>query len=127
MNTLNERISEIINSSTMKKSEIANRLHISQAYVSQLCAGIRTPSDRTIEDMCELFDVRYEWLKYGTGEKTLPETDSEIFSAWAAKHLSKEPDGFKRRFIKAIMELSDQDWETIKRFVDNMNKPTDNQ
>ena len=48
MKEMNERISTIIEASGIKKTVFADRLNVSQAFVSQLCSGVKQPSDRTI-------------------------------------------------------------------------------
>lgn len=52
----------------MKKTAFAERLNVSQAFVSQLCSGVKQPSERTLMDICREFSVNEEWLRYGSGE-----------------------------------------------------------
>lgn len=75
MPTINSRIVELIDNFGIKKIQFAEKLGISTAYASQLCSGVRTPSDRTIADICREFNVRREWLETGEGPMKLPETD----------------------------------------------------
>ena len=69
METVNERISELINELQIKKSEFADRIHITPAFVSQICSGVRQPSDRTISDICREFGIFRQWLETGEGPK----------------------------------------------------------
>jgi transcriptional regulator with XRE-family HTH domain len=69
METVNERISGLINELQIKKSEFADRIHITPAFVSQICSGVRQPSDRTISDICREFGIFREWLETGEGQK----------------------------------------------------------
>ena len=75
MPTINSRIVELIDNFGIKKIQFAEKLGISTAYASQLCSGVRTPSDRTIADICREFNVRREWLETGEAPMKLPETD----------------------------------------------------
>lgn len=68
MSDLNERISHLIEGLGMKKTAFAERLNVSQAFVSQLCSGVKQPSERTLMDICREFSVNEEWLRYGSGE-----------------------------------------------------------
>ena len=68
MSELNERISYIIEKLGMTKTAFAERLNVSQAFVSQLCSGIKQPSERTIMDICREFRVNYLWLTEGKGD-----------------------------------------------------------
>ena len=78
MPTINDRIVELIDEFGIKKIQFAERLGISTAYASQLCSGVRTPSDRTISDICREFHVRREWLETGEGTMRLPEPEEDL-------------------------------------------------
>lgn len=78
MDTINDRISQLIDSENLKKTQFAERIGISQAYVSQICSGARTPSDRTVSDICREFHVRREWLETGEGPMKLPEPEADL-------------------------------------------------
>ena len=78
MDTINDRISQLIDSENLKKTQFAERIGISQAYVSQICSGARTPSDRTVSDICREFHVRREWLETGEGAMKLPEPEADL-------------------------------------------------
>lgn len=78
MPTINDRIVELLDNLGLKKSQFAEKLSVSQPYVSQLCSGVRTPSDRTISDICREFNVRREWLETGEGPMRLPEPEEDL-------------------------------------------------
>ena len=65
---MNERISYIIKELGIKKVDFASSLNISGAMVSKLCSGDGRPSDRTIADICRIFNVNEVWLRTGVGE-----------------------------------------------------------
>lgn len=77
MPTINNRIVELIDNFGIKKIQFAEKLGISTAYASQLCSGVRTPSDRTIADICREFNVRREWLENGEEPMRHPAPDPE--------------------------------------------------
>lgn len=78
MNTINDRISHLISSENLNKTKFAERMGLSQAYVSQICSGIRTPSDRLVADICREFNVRREWLENGEGPMHLPQPEQDM-------------------------------------------------
>ena len=51
MSELNERISSVVAMSGNTKTKFAEKINISQPYLSQLCSGAKLPSDRTIADI----------------------------------------------------------------------------
>lgn len=65
---LSERLAELIAVLGVKKSEFADRIGFSQAYVSLITAGKRTqPSDRFLESVAREFQVNIDWLRTGEG------------------------------------------------------------
>lgn len=95
MDSINNRIVELIDSLNIKKGEFSEKIHISQAFVSQICSGVRQPSDRTISDICRVFGVRRQWLEEGVGPMRQPETeDDEIVDAVLAG---------EDEFVKAVI------------------------
>lgn len=74
---MNTRIEQIIAALNIKKVDFANRLGVSQPFVSELCSGRKAPSDRTISDICREFNVNETWLRTGEGEMFNQITRSE--------------------------------------------------
>ena len=58
---MQERIALLIEESGMTKTAFAQKLNITQPYVSKLLKT-GSPSDRLIEDICEQFEISEEWL-----------------------------------------------------------------
>ena len=109
MKSINERIAELIDSLHIKKGEFADKLEISQAFVSQICSGIRQPSDRTISDICRVFNVRRQWLEEGIGPMRQPESeDDEIVDAVLAGE-----DEFVKAVIRGIAKTPGG-WEKMR-------------
>lgn len=111
---MNERIQAIITVKNLKKTEFALRLNVSQAYISQLCSGTKSPSDRTISDICREFDVNEEWLRTGEGEMFVHVTRSQEISEFIGDVLKGEADTFKRRFVAMLARLDESDWEFLE-------------
>lgn len=78
MVNISDRISQVVKESGLTKTAFAKRINISQPYLSQLCGGGYTPSDRTIADICREFHVRREWLETGDGPMKLPEPEADL-------------------------------------------------
>lgn len=68
METIAERIIEVVNLNGGNMSAFARRINVTPAYISKLKNDpTRIPSDRTILDICNEFGINEEWLRYGTG------------------------------------------------------------
>lgn len=121
MSTINERIAELIDHLGLKKSQFAEKLSVSQPYISQLCAGARTPSDRTIADICREFNVRREWLETGEGPMRLPEPEEDL--DYINDLLSGDSDEvvrFVRRFLRTYRELTPDRQKVMQDFIKSL-------
>lgn len=117
---MNERILEIISAKNLTKTEFAKRLNVSQAFVSQLCAGAREPSDRTISDICEKFSINETWLRTGAGEMHVPlSRDSQLAKIFATVQVS---DDERARLVKAFASLPDEAYPQLYRWFQEMAK-----
>lgn len=116
---MKDRISLIVQNSDLSKTKFAEKINVSPAYVSQICAGARQPSDRTISDICRVFGVNRIWLETGEGEPytrlTVEEELAEIFG----KVLAGSPD-VKSRMIKAFARLPDEAYPIVADLVERM-------
>lgn len=125
MSTISDRIVELIETTNgLTKSKFATGIGVSAAFVSQLCSGVREPSDRTIADICRVYDVNEQWLRTGEGEMLVKLTPSEELAIFTAQ-LQKE-DSFRRRFVAALSTLEPEDWVKIQEFVDKLANKTTN-
>ena len=114
----------------MTKTAFAERLNVSQAFVSQLCSGAKQPSDRTISDICREFDVREEWIKNGEGEPFKKISPEEEVAFYVSELLEDDGSNPLYPLIKEIMhtyiELDPKSQEIIrdfsKRLMDNIKK-----
>ena len=67
MNTINDRIALLIKDLGITRSSFADRIRVSRPFVSELCSGVKQPSDRTIADIAREFGVSLAWLEDGEG------------------------------------------------------------
>lgn len=117
MNEFSERISFLIDSLGLKKTAFAARINVSQAFVSQLCAGKKQPSDRTISDICREFNVNKEWLLTGKGKMFCAKEKSEEISIFFEKVLQDEDAALRKRLIFSLAQLDESDWEILEKIA----------
>ena len=125
MEDISQRIALVIRSSKLTKTAFADRLNVSQSFVSRLAAGEKAPSDRTISDICREFNVSETWLRTGEGEMFVPlSRDDQIASFVGDVMRDQEPD-FRRRFIAALTKFSPDDWAALERMLLILSKEMD--
>ena len=107
METVNSRIARIIDERCDgNRSKFARTVNITPAYAAQIYSGERTPSDRTIADICREFGVNRVWLETGVGDPFKPKDKQEELKAVFADVLSGRQSD-KNAFIAAIAQLPD--------------------
>lgn len=125
---ISDRIKMVRERNGLSQTEFGARLGISRDVVNNIENNrLKRPEQQTpiYKLVCKEFGVDEHWLLTGEGSMIALQTDAERLSAWIAKHARNESDEFKRRFIAALVDLSDEDWKVIQRFVESMNKTPD--
>ena len=99
MTDFKSRLSEALNASSMNKSDLARRLGLSAAFVSELCSGKKSASDRTVVDICDALNLNEDWLRTGSGPM-LRETPQTIIDELARRY-ALSPDAVRILYIIA--------------------------
>ena len=117
---MNERISLIRKEAGLTQEEFGARIGgLSRNYIWMIEKGDRTPSDRTIFDICREFNVSEEWLRTGEGEMFVRRSRDEELAAFFGDLLSGQPD-FKRRLITVLSRLDESEWELLEKMADKL-------
>lgn len=119
MSDLSDRLAALISELGIKKTAFAERINVSQAFVSQLCSGVKQPSDRTIADICREFGVSEAWLRTGAGDMFIPrDPDQELQDALAEITVSDDP--LIRRIILAYWGLDTEERAAVQKLIDGL-------
>lgn len=106
MDTMGARISALIKNLGLTKTDFAAKINLSQSHISKITLGDTVPSDRTILDICRVFDVSERWLRTGEGDMLVQRTREQEITDFMADLLKGEPD-FRRRFVSVLARLDD--------------------
>ena len=124
MEAINDRIAWCVKDSKLTKTAFSERLNVSQAFISQLCSGAKTPSDRTIADICREFNISELWLRTGEGEPHIErDEDEEFLEVMEQIHMSD--DDLIKRIIKAYWFMNDEEKAAIRKLIDGFTKNND--
>lgn len=118
---IGERIKLFRKELNLKQKDVAEAIGVKEPTITAWECAYRPPSDRAIRDICREFRVDEEWLRTGVGNMFQPETrNSEI--AHFFEDVAINDDTFKSRFVYALTELSEADWERLANLADILAK-----
>ena len=120
MSPINERIALCIEKLGIKKTHFAQRLNVSQAFVTQMTKGVSRPSDRTISDICREFNVDEEWLRTGEGEMFIKMSRKDEIAEFFAEIGKGDDDDFRDRFISALSRLNTDQWKIVEDIANTL-------
>ena len=112
---MNERIRKLRKHLDLTQKEFAEKIGVKQNTVAQYEMGRNVPIDSVISLICREFNVREEWLRDGTGEMFIELDKEDMLMEWAGRVLGSETSAFKKKFVKMLMSLSEDEWEFLER------------
>lgn len=119
MSTINDRIAECVKVSGLTKTAFAERINVSQSFISNLCSNKKVPSDRTISDICREFGISEHWLRTGEGEMLVPlDDDVELIEIFA--QIGQSEDDLIKRIIKGYWKLDEKEKAAIRKLIDSL-------
>lgn len=121
METISERISWCISDSGLTKTAFAERLNVSQPFISKLASGVSTPSDRTIADICREFGISEEWLRTGSGEPHIARDKDENFIR-ICEEINLSDDDLIKRIIRAYWMLEEEEKAAVRKLIDSFSQ-----
>lgn len=121
MEAINDRIAWCVKDSKLTKTAFAEKINVSQSFISRLVSGEKVPSDRTIADICREFNISELWLRTGEGEPHIQkDEDEEFLEVMERIHMSD--DDLIKRIIKAYWLMDDDEKAAIRKLIDGFTK-----
>lgn len=120
---MNERIKEIRKTLNLTQQEFAERLSLKRNTIATYEMGKSVPSDRTITDICEKYNVNEEWLRDGSGEMFRAEEENSIVAR--ATMLLGERDPLFEAFIDTYSKLTPRNRELLQQFMSDFSQAYD--
>lgn len=120
--TLNERINELRKTLGLTMEKFGERLGVGKSAINKLEKAENSVTDQMFKSICREFDVNEEWLRNGTGCMFRTLTRSEVITDFTADLLKDEEESFQRRFIEALATLDADDWKTLEKLSEKLQK-----
>lgn len=97
----------------MSQKDFADQLNLSENFVWMIEKGNRVPSDRTISDICRIFDIQEDWLRHGLEPMRAAKSKEEEIAELVGSVLSGSNE-FKKAVIRMICSRSDAELKALE-------------
>ena len=114
---MKERIKQIRASLGLTQSEFAKQAGISRSIVAAYEGGTASVSDRTMNDICRVFNINEHWLRTGKGPMFRQQSDIDNMLAAEVAKLLRSEDEFTKQLIHAYLSLPDEAKDKVREFV----------
>lgn len=112
--TQNERIKEVRKSLGLTLEKFGERIGLKKSAVSLIENGKNSVTDANVKAICREFGVDYIWLTTGDGEMFV-DTDDDFIER--IDRIMAGEDDARKNLFKFMLELSDEDIETLDRLM----------
>jgi transcriptional regulator with XRE-family HTH domain len=110
---LNKRIAHVRRENGLNQQEFADRIGLTKNFVSLIETGGRNPSDRTISDICRIFDIQEDWLRYGLEPMRAARSEEEEIAELVGQALKGSSD-FKKAVIRMICTRTPEQLQALE-------------
>lgn len=111
---IGERIKQVRKARNCTQQRFADELNLKRNTIANYEIGLTTPSDRTISDICRIFNVNEVWLHTGEGSMDVEMSRSDEIAAFIGDVLSSKPD-FRQQLISVLARLSLDEWKLLEK------------
>lgn len=119
---INDRIKLIRESVRLSQSEFAEKLNLKRNSISLMEGGKRNPSNRTINDICKVFNVSEEWLRTGEGSMI----SNDVSSTMQQLKMEYDLNSFDYELIAQYLQLTTDQRKTVCDYFRNVILASDN-
>lgn len=117
---MKERLKKLRSALNLNQQQFSSAINISRSAVAGYETGTINIPDRTIVDICRVFNVNELWLRTGSGEMFRQETNVEVELAHQVGRLIKSNDDFTKRLVLEYLKLPPELKTAFEEFVDKL-------
>lgn len=117
---MKSRIKQIRKDAKKTQTQFAESLGLTQNYICMVENGGRDISERTIRDICRIYNVNEIWLRTGDGEPYQEMTVDEKIAAYVGEVLSDSTESFRKRFLEAQTTWTPEMWAVLKQICESL-------
>ena len=112
--TIGERIKKLRKELTLTQQAFADKLGVKRDNIAGYETEKRSPSEAVISLICKTFNVNEKWLRNDEGEIFIQQSKEDEIRFAVENLLSGESSEFKRRLIKVLTTLKEDQWIVLE-------------
>lgn len=116
---MDKRIKELRKALNLTQNELGSRIGMTPNTITNYETGRRVPSNQVIFSICREFNVNEDWLRTGNGDMFNPISEDEELDLYIGR-ISGGKDEFKKKLIKSLCKLSEDEWDVLKKIISEM-------
>lgn len=116
---MKERLKELRAYLGLTGEKFGEKIGLKKVVISQMETGKSCITDRTVSLICREFNVNETWLRTGDGDMFEPISEKELREKLLNEHSNPNQDPVRAAFIKAIVDLTDSELDTVLKFMEN--------
>lgn len=113
------RIKQVRKDKGLNQTEFANSIGIKQGHLTDLERGKSNITERTLQDICRVYAVSYEWLTTGAGEMYITMTEEEQIKQRISE-IMKGQDDFAKALMFKVANLETGQIKAIREFAESL-------
>lgn len=122
MSSIYDRIKIVRKTARLTQQEFAEKLGLKQNTIATYEMGKTSPSERTLSDICRVFNVDPCWLETGEGEMFRAESADAELTRLVGELMADKPGSFRQRVITALLRCTDDEWGVFRRVLGEIEK-----
>lgn len=119
---MNERLKILRKTLGLTQQEFADRIGSKRNTVAKYETDANTPSTAVISLICREFKINEDWLRTGEGEMFKPVNKNLQILEYFNDVAELDDTSFKKKISLALAQLSDEGWQHLEKFLDELNK-----
>lgn len=121
---MNTRLKKLREYLQMTQKQFSESIGISRPNLTNIETGKVALTERMIKTICSVHNVSEDWLRNGSDSEEPVFNDlseEEEFDILVGR-LYADDDPFKKKVIKTMLTLDDEDWQFIEKFINKIKK-----
>lgn len=117
-----ERITKLMKDKNILQKDLVNEMKCSKGYISGVCNGTKSPSEKFINSLSKLSGKSVHWILYGKEDGDDIDTLNSVINLYIENELITSVDGITEEIRETLNKVLDAE---IQKKLDKKNRHRD--